>query len=211
MSDTGTGELLRLPEGHRLHSFMPDQVPAPGAIYLAMMPGDLETLFGPARELRDREFLLEVDGQPWVATPVPDFRAASDGERLAVFDMGTIVAGTTGEQTSIDFELVRPAGEAGRDLMTAARGSVGRIIGQRITRPGVPGIISECVFPAHAGWSPDPRLGAELRGPFIVEQRIIPDGLWAKVAEAPDGWRTLIWDGGIEPVAYDIEADLGII
>jgi hypothetical protein len=97
------------------------------------------------------------------------------------------------------------------EVTAAAKGAVSRLIAQRLTRPGQPGIVYECVFSSQTGWSPDPLLVAELRGPFIIEQRVIADGLWVKVAEATDGWATLAWDGGFAPVTYDIEADLGII
>ena len=73
------------------------------------MPGDLETLFGPARDLRDREFLLEVDGAKWIATPALDLFAVSGEEGTTVFDTGGVNARTDGQQTSIDFELLREA------------------------------------------------------------------------------------------------------
>lgn len=101
---------LRLPPGHVLHPFNARQAAAPGAIYLALMPGDLETLFGPVRALRDREFLLQVDGQQWLATPAPDLFVSYDDEHhVMAFDTGGIHAQTNSEMTSIDFELLRPA------------------------------------------------------------------------------------------------------
>jgi hypothetical protein len=101
--------------------------------------------------------------------------------------------------------------EAG-DLRAARESTVSRLIAMRFTRPGRPGILWEATFEAQRGWQPDPFLVSEFRGPFIVEQRVIPDGLWVKVAEATDGWRTLAWnENGIVPVTYDIEWDLGII
>ena len=82
----------------------------------------------------------------------------------------------------------------------------------RLMRPDRSNLIYESVFPVSRGWSPDPQMVAELRGPFIVEQRVIPDGLWIKVAEATDGFATLAWNGnGVAPVRYDIEMDLGIL
>jgi len=101
-------ELLRLPPGHKLYSFDAREVAAPGAIYLAWMPGDLETLFGPARELRDREFLLEVDGEQWLATPMPDLFMATNDDHVMVLDTASINARTNGEITTIDFKLLRP-------------------------------------------------------------------------------------------------------
>lgn len=99
---------LRLPPGHVLHSWKPQQIPAQNGIYIARMPGDLETLFGPVRGLRGREFLLEVDGEQWLATPMPDL-FMSDDEYMKIFDTGGICAQTTGEITTIDFELLRKA------------------------------------------------------------------------------------------------------
>ena len=109
MSRTDSGNALELPDGHSLFSWKPDQVPAPGAIYLAAMPGDLEALFGPVQGLRDREFLLEVDGARWIATPTIDLFMASDEEGTTVFDTGGVNARTDGQQTLIDFELLREA------------------------------------------------------------------------------------------------------
>lgn len=101
---------LRLPLGHGLHSYKAGQVAASGAIYMASMPGDLGTLFGPARKLRDREFLLEIDGEQWLATPMPDLFMADDIYPEKVFDTGGICARTNGEITTIDFGLLRKAG-----------------------------------------------------------------------------------------------------
>ena len=109
MSGTDSGNALELPDGHSLISFKRSQVPMPGAIYRALMPGDLETLFGPARALRDREFLLEVDGAKWLATPTLGLFVTSSEEGTMVFDTGSIYARTDGQQTSIDFELLREA------------------------------------------------------------------------------------------------------
>lgn len=110
MSGTDSRNALELPAGHSLFSFRPNQVPAPGGIYLARMPGDLEALFGPVRELRDREFLLEVDGAKWIATPTLGLFVTSSEEGTMVFDTGGIYAHTDGQRTSIDFELLREAG-----------------------------------------------------------------------------------------------------
>jgi hypothetical protein len=99
-----------LPPGHLLFAFDARQIPAPGAIYRALMPGDLETLFGPVMELRDREFLLEIGGQRWFATPAPGICVTSDEDHTMVFDAGGIYARTSGEETVIDFELLREAG-----------------------------------------------------------------------------------------------------
>jgi hypothetical protein len=90
-----SGPALELPPGHELISFAPRQVPAPGAGYFARMPGDLETLFGPAEHLHDRDFLLQVDGEPWIA-------------RLVLAGGTTVRARTNGEETMIDFELIKP-------------------------------------------------------------------------------------------------------
>lgn len=100
---------LRLPPGHDLFSLNREQVPAPGGIYLARFPGDLEALFGPARELRDREFLVEVDGQQWIATPAPGIFLSTSPDHVMAFDTGGIHARTSGEVSTIDFELVRRA------------------------------------------------------------------------------------------------------
>ena len=102
--------LLRLPPGHELVSFSTRQVPKPGGIYRSRFPGDLETLFGPARELRDREFLIEVDGQQWIATPTPGIFLSTSPDHVMTFDTGGIYARTSGEESVIDFELVRRAG-----------------------------------------------------------------------------------------------------
>jgi hypothetical protein len=102
-----TGKPLRLPPGHVLHSWKPRQVPAPGGIYMAWIPGDLETLFGPVAGLRDREFLLEIQGEQWIATPTLDLFISHDDDHVTVFDTGGINARTNGETTTIDFELVR--------------------------------------------------------------------------------------------------------
>jgi hypothetical protein len=105
-------EPLRLPPGHDLFSLNRDQIPAAGGIYLARFPGDLEALFGPARELRDREFLLELDGQQWLATPMPGIFLSSSPDHVMVFDAGGIHARTSGEESMIDFQLLRKAGSA---------------------------------------------------------------------------------------------------
>lgn len=90
--------------------------------------------------------------------------------------------------------------------------AVNHLIGLRFTRPGLPGILYEVVYASQAGWGLDPYLVAELRGPFIIEQRDLPDGPWVKVAAATDGFATLVWsDASYAPVTYAIEADLGII
>ena len=102
--------MLQLPPRHALFPVRAAQVPAPGGIYLARFPGDLETLFGPARELRDREFLLEVDGEERIATPTPDLFVSGGLDNVAVFDTGGINARTSGEESTIDFELLRKAG-----------------------------------------------------------------------------------------------------
>lgn len=101
---------LELPPGHDLVSFAPRQVPAPGAIYLARMPGDLETLFGAAQKLRDRDFLLQIDGEPWLARPLPGIFGTYGEDGTVVGDTGGIHAGTNGEETTIDFQLTRPPG-----------------------------------------------------------------------------------------------------
>ena len=88
-----------------------------------------------------------------------------------------------------------------------------RLIDLRFTRPRDPDVVLYgVVFASQTGWSPDPYLAAELRGPFIIEQRDLPDGPWVKVASATDGFATLVWDDiGYAPVTYDVEVDLGII
>jgi len=103
---------LQLPPGSELISFSRRQVPKPGGIYRARFPGDLETLFGPARELRDREFLVEVDGQQWIATPTPGIFLSTTPDHVMAFDAGSIYARASGEESTIDFELVRQAGTA---------------------------------------------------------------------------------------------------
>jgi hypothetical protein len=110
MSETDSRQALELPPGHVLHSWKAGQVPTSGAIYMARMLGDLETLFGPVEGLRDREFLLELDGERWIATPTLDLFVTSDEHGTMVFDTGGINARTSGEETTIDFELIRPAG-----------------------------------------------------------------------------------------------------
>ena len=103
--------VLELPAGHNLFSFKVGQVPAPGATYRALMPGDLETLFGPAKELRGREFLLEVDGARWLAAPTPGLFVVSTGRGMA-FDPDSIYARTDGRESTIDFKLLRPCGHS---------------------------------------------------------------------------------------------------
>jgi hypothetical protein len=98
---------LVLPPGHVLHSWKQRQVPAAGGIYAASMRGDLETLFGPVAGLHGREFLLEVDGEQWIATPTLDLFISHNDDQVTVFDTGGINARTNGETTTIDFELVR--------------------------------------------------------------------------------------------------------
>jgi len=100
---------LRLPSVHDLFSLSRDQVPAPGGIYLARFPGDLEALFGTARELRDREFLVEVDGRQWIATPMPGIFLSTSPDHVMSFDTGGIHARTGGGVSTIDFQLVRKA------------------------------------------------------------------------------------------------------
>lgn len=100
---------LRLPSGHDLFSLRAKQVPAPGAVYLARFPGDLEALFGPARELRDREFLLVVDCEEWIATPMPGIFVSTSPDHVMAFDTGGIHARSIGEVSTIDFGLVRRA------------------------------------------------------------------------------------------------------
>jgi hypothetical protein len=106
----GNEEPLRLPPGHAVHSFGLGQVPAPGGVYRAVFPGDLETLFGSVRELRDREFLLEVDGRQWLATPTPGIFLSASEDHVMAFDTGGIYARTIGDVSTIDFELLREAG-----------------------------------------------------------------------------------------------------
>lgn len=101
-------EPLRLPQGYELFSFSARQVAAEGAIYLARFPGDLATLFGPVRDLRDREFMLDLDGQQWIATPMPALFLSTDADH--VFDAGGIIARTDGEVSTIDFSLLRKIG-----------------------------------------------------------------------------------------------------
>jgi len=102
-------EPLRLPPGHDLISLRRRQVPAAGGIYLARFPGDLETLFGPARELRNREFLLELDGRQWIATPMPGIFLNTSPDHVMAFDTGGINAKTIAGQSTIDFQLLREA------------------------------------------------------------------------------------------------------
>lgn len=98
---------LRLPAAHDLISFRPVQVPAPGAVYLARFAGDLEALFGPVRELRDREFLLDLGDEKWIATPTPGIFLSTSPDHVMAFDTGGIHARTNGEMSTIDFELLR--------------------------------------------------------------------------------------------------------
>jgi len=97
---------LRLPPGHELVSYRRHQVPAPGGIYLARFSGDLETPFGPARELRDREFLVELDGEEWIAVPTPG-RFVTWADRKMFIDDDAIYGQTDGVVSTIDFKLVR--------------------------------------------------------------------------------------------------------
>ena len=99
---------LKLPAGHELVSYSRRQVPAPGGIYLARFPGDLETQFGPVRELRDREFLVEVDGEDWIAVPTPGMFVTWDDRKMFIND-DAIYGRTDGAVSTIDFELVRRA------------------------------------------------------------------------------------------------------
>lgn len=98
-----------LPDGAELHTFMPRQTPKPGAIYLAMMDGAMEDVLGPYHELRDREFLIEVEGQRWIATPLPLIFAGVLSREPFAIDTGGVHARSCGERTSIDLQLVRLA------------------------------------------------------------------------------------------------------
>lgn len=81
-----------------------------------------------------------------------------------------------------------------------------RLIATRLVRPAEPhAVIYEVMMHEDlpVGWPPE--LVRDLAGPFVMEQRVLPDGLWVKVASADDGFRSLAWETPLSPVRYDLE------